>query len=155
MKKTRSAQARPDQASGLSGAGDRSVPEPSDSSPAGTESRLPPEGDRSITSFWLLPVRILWFAVGPVALLLTLAKIAGSDNGWLTVVDAVFWVVVGLMVGFRWLDQRSGVATNAFGEPSTWADFRRYAALLPLVALAAWLVANALGNHILGAGSSG
>ncbi len=110
------------------------------------------EGDRTITTVWVLAARVLWFAIGPIALFLITVRILGSDSGWFTVLDASFWALVVLMVWCRWCDQRSGMATTSFGEPATWADYHRYALLLPLVALVAWIAANALGNHVFGGG---
>ena len=150
MRKARSSQARPDQGNESCVAGDQPGPHATDPSPPGIGSHAPREGDRAITSSGMLAVRITWFAVGPVALFLVSATILGSASGWLTVLDAVFWALVGLMVWCRWVDQRSGVAVNAFGEPATWEDFRRYAVFLSLVALVVWIVVNGLGNHILG-----
>ena len=60
----------------------------------------------------------------------------------------VFFVVVAAMVFGRWVEQRSGQGVTMSGELSTWEDFRRYAILvLPLLAIALWIVANVLGNH--------
>jgi hypothetical protein len=108
-----------------------------------------PGDEHAVTSVRVLFVHLIWLFIGPLALLLTLYGIAGTGNGWATTQDAVFFVLIGLMVWCRWLDQRSGQGTTINGEPSTWADFRRYALLTPAVAGAAWIVANVIGNHVL------
>ncbi len=102
-----------------------------------------------ITSFGVLIAHVMWFFVGPLALLLTLYSIAQAGTGWATVLDAVFFVLVGLTAWCRWFDQRSGQATNCYGEPATWADCRRYMLWLPVVAGVAWIIANVIGNHFM------
>lgn len=99
-----------------------------------------------------LLARTTWLLAGPFALLVTLYGIVNTSSGWVTTLDAVFFVIVGLMIGCRWAEQRSGQGTSAYGEPSTWADFQRYVKALVPLALGAWMVANVLGNHILSSG---
>jgi hypothetical protein len=101
------------------------------------------------TSLGIVGVHLLWLFIGPFALLLFLMNIARTGSGWLTGLDLGLLIVVILMLCARWIDQRSGQATTVYGEPSTWADFRRYALTLPVLAGVAWIVANVIGNHIL------
>ena len=101
------------------------------------------------TSFGALFAHVTWFFVGPMALFLALLCIVRAGTGWATVLDAVFFVFVCLTVWCRWFDQRSGQATNCYGEPATWADCRRYMLWLPVVAGVAWIVANVIGNHFM------
>lgn len=106
---------------------------------------------REITSGGLILARITWLFVGPVALCLLLVGIVNAGSGWATVLDAVFFVLLGLIVLCRWTEQRSGKALTAYGdEPSTWAHFRRFVTAFVPLALGAWVVANVIGNHILG-----
>lgn len=100
-----------------------------------------------ITSFRVLFAHVTWFFAGPLALLLTFFSIVNAGTGWATVLDAVFFVLVGLSVWCRWFDQRSGQSTTCDGEPSTIADCRRYMLWMPVVAGVAWIVANVIGNH--------
>jgi hypothetical protein len=111
-----------------------------------------PNAAPDITSFRVLFAHITWFFIGPLALFLTLLCIVNAGTGWVTILDAVFFVLVGLIVWCRWFDQRSGQGTTSSGEPSTWADFQRYVLLMPVVAGAAWIVANVIGNHLLSMG---
>jgi hypothetical protein len=108
---------------------------------------------RVITTFGGLFLRAMWFFAGPAALLLTLYGIAHAGSGWATVLDAVFFVVVGLMVWCRWIEQQSGRGTTVYGGASTWADFRRYVKTFLPLAVLAWLAANLLGNHLFNGGS--
>lgn len=150
MRRTASKQVRPNRRAELPGDSTPSeAPRDSLSAPESETNPSLPQGP-AITTFSVLFARITWFFAGPVVLFLILMKIIGSGSGWLTVLDGVFWGLVGLMVWCRWIEQRSGAATTSLGQPATWKDFRRYALALPLVAMAAWIAANALGNHLLG-----
>jgi len=102
-----------------------------------------------ITSFGVMLAHITWFFVGPLVLLLTLFSIVNAGTGWATALDVVFFVLVGLTVWCRWFDQRSGQATNCYGEPATWANCRRYMLWMPVVAGIAWIIANVIGNHFM------
>jgi hypothetical protein len=99
------------------------------------------------TSLGLLLVHLLWVFAGPFALAALLFGIMNSGNGWLTGRDLGLLIVVVLMIGARWVDQRSGHAIRVDGQPATWKDFRRYALTLPILACAAWIVANVVGNY--------
>lgn len=113
----------------------------------------PHERDPTITRFSVLVARVTWFFVGPLALLLLLIGIVNVGSGWATALDVLFFCFVGLMVWCRWVEQRSGQATTVYGEPATPEHFRRYVRTLLPSAAGAWLVANLLGNHIVGGGA--
>jgi hypothetical protein len=100
-----------------------------------------------ITSLGVLFAHVTWSFAGPLAMFLALLFIVKAGTGWASVVDAAFFVLVGLTVWSRWYDQRSGQATTSYGEHSTWADCRRYMLWMPLTASAAWIVANVIGNR--------
>jgi hypothetical protein len=102
-----------------------------------------------ITSFSVLVARLLWVLAGPLALLGITYSIMSGGTGWLTGRDAAFGIVVGLMLLGRWYEHRSGEATTLTGEVATPEDFRRYMRLVPALAVVIWVVANALGNHII------
>ena len=97
----------------------------------------------------VLGARITWFFVGPFILFLILINIVRAGTGWLTALDAAYFVVLAAMIFCRWYEQRSGQGTTTTGEPATWEDFRRYALVLPPLAIGAWILANAIGNHML------
>ena len=106
-----------------------------------------------VTSFKVLVAHVTWIFVGPLILVLILANIVRAGTGWLTALDATFFVLVAAMILCRWVDQRSGQGTTMTGEPSTWENFRRYALLLPPLAVGLWALANVLGNHWLQGGA--
>jgi divalent metal cation (Fe/Co/Zn/Cd) transporter len=102
-----------------------------------------------ITSLTVLGARLMWVAVGPFALLFLAATIISRGTGWLTLLDALFGAVVALMILGRWVEQRSGAATTVTGQRATMRHCEHYVAILTLVAGAAWVAANVLGNHVL------
>ena len=103
-----------------------------------------------INSLSVLGARLTWTFFGPTALLFTTYGIIANRTGWLTGLDAFFGIVVGLMLLGRWVDHRSGSSTTLTGEPATDVQFRRYMTTLTPLGAGLWIVANALGNHVLG-----
>ena len=113
-----------------------------------------PQRPVTVTSIAILCAHLLWFFLGPMILLVLLWGIVAAGSGWVTVLDVVFIALVVVMIGCRWIEQRSGQATTDTGEPSTWDDFHRYVMIMPWLAAAAWGAANLFGNHIVGGGGS-
>ncbi len=108
-----------------------------------------PTPSPQVNSIGLVFARIVWMLLGPLLLLVLLYWTISTGRGWLTPWDGVYWVVVLAMVGCRWLEINSGTAMTATGEPATRAHLRRYVEILLPVAAAAWIIANAVGNHVL------
>jgi hypothetical protein len=102
-----------------------------------------------LNSMGLLFARVGWFMVGPMAMLLTLYGIANVGSGWATALDGLFFVFLAVTIGCRWVEMRSGQATDIYGQPATWAQFWRYVTVLLPLAAGVWIVANVLGNHFL------
>ena len=102
-----------------------------------------------IASVSVLGARITWVLLGPISLALLVVGIVQRGNGWLTGLDGLFGLVVGLMILGRWVEQRSGAATTLTGEPATLQQCKRYTVILLVVAAVSWITANILGNHIL------
>ena len=105
--------------------------------------------DGAISSLGVLFARFFGSLLGPMFLVLTTMGIVNSGSGWFTKLDALFAGLVALMVACRWVEQRSGSATTAKGEPATMQDFRRYVRFVLLIATLIWVAANLLGNHVL------
>jgi len=93
--------------------------------------------------------RLVWMLVGPMVLAAITYNIVTRGVGWLTVWDATYGIVVLLTIAGRWVEMRSGSALTATGEPATIEHFKRYLVILLVVAAVVWVVANALGNHLL------
>jgi hypothetical protein len=104
------------------------------------------------TGCGLLIARLVAGIGGVIAMVLLLTGIVTSGRGWLTVLDGLFFLVLAATVGCRWIDQRSGFAVSDDGKSLTWADFWRYVGILVPTAVAAWVLANVAGNHLLGGG---
>ncbi len=101
-----------------------------------------------VTTLGTLVYRLTWFILGPVALLGLTYAIATRGGGWLTAFDIAFVLVVGAVIGARWLELRSGTATTATGEPATPSHVRRYSQFLALLAAGVWIASNVYGNHV-------
>ena len=102
-----------------------------------------------IHSFSVLGARVTWIFLGPLVLLLSTWGIVAKGIGWLTWIDGLFVVVVGLMILGRWIEQRSGAATTVTGAPATQEQAKRYIMILIVTAIIVWIAANAIGNHVL------
>jgi len=88
-------------------------------------------------------LRVFWMLGGIAILLYSAIWIAiksGSAN--LSVIDAVFGAGLFAAILARYLDIRYFSGTTGTGEPATMADWRRYAALMVVLGLAALGVAH-------------
>ena len=121
--------------------------EPASGAPTTQGSPASPGEPVVLTNATVLAAHVTWMLYGPFILFLILISIVRLGSGWLTALDIAYFVVVAAMIFCRWFDQRSGQACTTTGEPSTWEDFRRYALLLPPLAIGAWILSNLLGNH--------
>ena len=81
---------------------------------------------------------------GPAALLLLAFSLAGKKEGWFSSQSIAFLVVLAAVIVTRWLDPQTSE-----GEPTTGAHLRMFTATAVVVGLAAWAIANMLGNHWL------
>lgn len=100
-----------------------------------------------------LPVvfgRLFWMMAGPVLLLLTLYSIVTSGTGWWTIADLLYFVILwGMLLG-KWVEFHGGNPQTTTGEPATKADLRRYVLITTILVSALWVLANLIGNHLLG-----
>lgn len=102
-----------------------------------------------ISSLTVLLGRLTWMVFGPGALVFVIYSIVSSGAGWFTSWDFAFVIIAALMVGGRWIEQRSGGAMTVMGNRSTSEHFARYVRILLPTAVCAWIVANVVGNHLL------
>jgi hypothetical protein len=93
--------------------------------------------------------RLSWMIVGPFALAIAAVGISERRDGWFGALDLIYFVVLGGMFLGRWLEFRSSRPLTAAGEPATVADLRRYALVLGMLGLVAWVVANLVGHQAL------
>ena len=87
--------------------------------------------------------RIFWMAFGNIALIMA-ALLIYKSAGW-SIADFAFWLIVGLLIGARYIDIVRYKGTTAHGEPATMAHFKRYVGMLLVAGAAVWAVARALG----------
>lgn len=87
--------------------------------------------------------RLFWGMVGNIALAAAALAIYNAP-GW-SIADLAFWLIVGLLIGARYLDIVRYQGTTAHGEPATIAHFKRYVLMLCVTATAVWAAARAFG----------
>ena len=95
-----------------------------------------------ISSGIVLLGRLAWMTFGPLLLCLMIGVILTQRSGWFTIWDVGFGAIVLLMLTGRWIEQRSGAATTATGEPATVQHFKRYVRALCPIAGGVWIVVH-------------
>jgi hypothetical protein len=93
--------------------------------------------------------RLYWAIFGPGFLIGSLALSVAGPKGWLTGRDLVPFLVLGAMILCRWMEQRTGKATTAYGDPSTPRDFHLWAVIVSVIAVVGWIIANIISNHVM------
>ena len=73
----------------------------------------------TVTSFPAFAGRLFWMFVGPFVLATLAIRIAGQADGWLSLSDLFYFVVLsGMLIG-RWTEFRFSLPMTATGEPAT------------------------------------
>lgn len=98
------------------------------------------------TSGSCLP-RLIWFMIGPMALLMLALLIAEKRGGWTGPASLAFVGVLIVTILARWLDYRGGNAQTAEGTPATAFHTRRFVIGASLVGLVVWCLANLIGSR--------
>jgi hypothetical protein len=102
-----------------------------------------------ISSLKVLGARLTRLFVGPLVLILITWALASKARGWLSGLSAAFFVVLGITILARWVEQRSGAATTLTGRPATPEQCKRYTLVLLVAAMIAWLAANLVGTYLI------
>lgn len=102
------------------------------------------------TSFVALVSRLFWMMLGPMILIVLALNIATIGTSWFTMMDIAFLVVLAFVLAARGIEFLGASPQTATGEPATMDDYRRYALVVLAIGLAIWVVANVVGNHLLG-----
>lgn len=89
-----------------------------------------------------LLTRLVWTLFGVIGLFFSAISIAKGNLP--IIVDVFFWLIVLVMIGFRYLDVTRFAGQTTDGKPSTMADWRRYVPRLLLVAALLYGAAKAL-----------
>jgi hypothetical protein len=90
-----------------------------------------------------------WLFVGPLAMALTLVSIVQRGTGWTTFHDGLFFVFLLVSVAARWIDAAHGDPVTSGGEANSVSGARQYTMWVAGAGIAAWVAANAIGNHLL------
>jgi len=84
--------------------------------------------------------RLFWMVGGNIALLACAGLMAqGADRG---LVDGLYFAAAAAMIGVRYLDITRFQGQTSDGQPASLADFRRYAALMVVVAAGVYALAR-------------
>lgn len=87
---------------------------------------------------------LFWMGGGNVILFFCLTYILHNHVRTLAWVDLAYWLTVPAMIAARWVDIRSYKGDTVTGEPATISHLRKYAVLLPVVALVVWIIIHLL-----------
>jgi len=90
-------------------------------------------------------LRLFWMAFGNIALLLCAAFVAKGTAPVVT--NVVFFGVAIALIVVRYIDIAWFKGDTAEGKPATFADWRRYALKLTVVAVALWALARTAASH--------
>jgi hypothetical protein len=94
-----------------------------------------------------LIVRVIWMLFGNAALVLLAVHIVRA--GSFSAVDALFWLVVAVMVGVRYVDITWLGGLTAEGEPASLRHWRRYSASLLAAAAGLYVLAYTLAGLVV------
>jgi hypothetical protein len=93
--------------------------------------------------------RLCWMIVGPFALAICALAISDRPDGWLGLLDVLYFLVLTGTIVARGMEFRCGRPMTATGEPATIKDLHRYALALGVLGCSVWIAANLLGNHVV------
>ncbi len=96
----------------------------------------------------VLFARLAWAMIGPCVLLAAAVQAAKSPH-WLTLWEGVYLLAIVMMIGGRYVEQKSGHGTTLYSEPSTWGHFRAFALKTLVFSVAFWIVARSSGMYFL------
>lgn len=94
------------------------------------------------TSIAAIALRVLWMFGGMFGLLLNLLAIARHSSSTFSIFDAVYVVLVSVVILARYLDITRFNGCTTYGEPATMGHWRRYAIVLGVAAIIGWFVAH-------------
>ena len=104
--------------------------------------------DRRVTPPHVVVPRLVWFFFGPVGLMFSGLALLSGKGGWISAPSIIYLVILGAMIGGRYLEQNSGYGLNAAGEPATWDDFRKYVRTVVPAMFGVWVVLNVIAGFL-------
>ena len=109
---------------------------------------LSPSKEPEYESIVGLGTRALGLGCGPITLILLLIGMV-QYAGWLTLRDFAYFCVLGLLPLVRWLEFRNGKARTSDGRLLTFPDLQKYALVVVVGGLLAWVTAKVVGNVLV------
>lgn len=104
--------------------------------------------DRRVTPPRAVLPRLTWFFFGPCGLAFSGLAMVTGKGGWVAPPSIIYLVVLGAMIGGRYLEQNSGNGLNAEGQPSTWDDYHKYVRTVMPALFGVWVVLNVVGGFV-------
>lgn len=92
--------------------------------------------------------RLVWVALGPVALLISGMMLVMNHGGWLSLASLVFLIVIPVMIAGRFIEQKSGFGLDSTGDPATWSGFRTYVLIMVPALVGVWTVLNVISGIV-------
>ena len=104
-----------------------------------------PNESKNETNYLALLVRFFWVIFGVAALAMTALYLTQHTDTMFSLADIVYWCIVGLMVGARYVDIVKYHGMTSEGDrPATVDDWGQYLRSLLLVSGLVWI-----GTHIV------
>lgn len=107
-----------------------------------------PNNGKPFTPPHVVVPRLVWVALGPVALLLTGMMLVMNGGGWLSFSSLAFLITIPVMIAGRFIEQNSGFGQDSTGVPATWAGFRSYVLIMVPVLVGVWVALNVVGGIV-------
>lgn len=89
-------------------------------------------------------LRLFWMFLGIMGLMLCVLRILHNRETFFSAADAVYVLLVPLLIGARYLDVTRFRGTTTYGEPATLVHWRRYAVVLLASSAVIWCAAHAI-----------
>ena len=92
-------------------------------------------------------LRVYWMILGNALLAAAAYKIVQTE-GELTLVDLVYWLLVGSLITVRYVDIRFVRGRTSEGQPATMKDWRQYTFGVLAASATLWFVAHGLSYFV-------
>ena len=89
-------------------------------------------------------LRMFWMIVGNAILAFCVISMIRRDSSFFGLEDALYWSLVGCLLGARYVDIQYFKGQTADGEPASMVDWRRYAVRVGIASVGMWLIAHAI-----------
>ena len=100
--------------------------------------------DRPYDAPWGCLLRLFWFLLGNIILVIVAVKLLLQPTRWFSGLDVFYWSVVVLIVAARYAEIRYFQGSAGDGKLATLQDWRRFAIVTLLSAGGAWVAVHVL-----------